>query len=321
MKKGMDKHKHTLEDLIRKYENGDTSLVEEQELLQYLTEQDIEPQYAGIQAQFLYYQAQKEVTPRISIVPGTQADRRPIERMLPAQYLRMAAMVAMAVGIGWWAFWYNVITTVTTGPHERTQVVLPDGTTVYLNSSSELSYNLNVDDDQRTVRLKGEAYFDVQRDATRPFIIQSGNTTTEVLGTSFNLRSYADEEFDALDVREGRVRFGAGEKIVVEQGGGARYYRQQHRLEGTQAQVNADAWKSRKLTFVNVTLKDAIRELERFYHVTIHVKTQALLQCHFTAEFTNTPIDEVMEVISSALEFRYSKEGDIYLLSGQPCTP
>jgi transmembrane sensor len=317
----MDKHNHALEDLIRKYENGDTSLAEERELLQYFTTQETDLKHAGIQSQFRYFQRQQKESLAIPITLDQVPNRRLMERAPWQLLLRVAAVAVVALGIGWWWLGYNATCTITTGAHEQTTKVLPDGTTVFLNSDTELSYNRQFDDSQRTVRLKGEAYFEVQRDAARPFIIHAGSITAEVLGTSFNLRSYAGEEFDALDVREGRVRFGATEKVVVERGGGAKFYRHQQRLEATSAAINADAWKSRKLSFSNASMKDVIRDLERFYHVTIRVKSPALLQCHFTAEFVDTPIDEVVKVISATFDFRYRKVGDTYFLSGKPCTP
>lgn len=315
----MDMHKHALEDLIRKYEGGDTSLEEEQKLLQYLTTRDADLRYASIQSQFLYFQAQKEEAPVAPITLASLADAHQVERISLGLILRVAALAIVALGIGWWVFLYNVPRTVTTGPHERKNVALPDGTTVYLNSDTELEYDRQFSDNQRAVRLKGEAYFDVQRDATRPFIIQAASVTVEVLGTSFNLRSYSGEEFDALDVRAGHVRFGVTDKIVVEQGGGARFYRHEQRLEATLAQVNADSWKSRKLSFRNAPMKEVIPDLERFYHVTIQVESPSLLKCHITGEFIDHPLTEVLDVIGYSLNIRYTNVDDTYVLSGATC--
>lgn len=316
----MDKHNQTLEELIRKYEHGETSREEEQELFQYFTAQDIDPRHAGIQAQFLYFQNQKQAPVGIPITFTSLAVKSPVERtLLRSLYLPVAAMVMVALGIGWWAFWYNGTHTVTTGPQERISVLLSDGTQVHLNSDSELEYPRQFNGNQRAIHLTGEAYFDVQRDVSRPFIIQAGSITAEVLGTSFNLRSYLDEEFDALDVREGRVRFGATDKIVVGQGRGARFYRQQQLLEESPAHVNSDAWQSRKLTFKNALLKDVFRDLERTYHVTIQAKPPGILQCYFTAEFIDTPLDEIVEVLAATFELQYKKIGNTYTLTGTPC--
>ena len=84
---------------------------------------------------------------------------------------------------------------------------LPDGSTVYLNKDSKLTYPNKFEGDERVVILEGECFFDVKKNPDKPFIIFSGNTKTEVLGTTFNLRAYPEQENVEVMVLTGRVKF------------------------------------------------------------------------------------------------------------------
>lgn len=95
-------------------------------------------------------------------------------------------------------------------------LTLPDGSNVSLNRGSTVSYSESFDDTDRNVNLKGEAHFEVKKNTAKKFTVYAGNTRTTVVGTSFNLRAYENEEQVTLDVQEGQVEFAMLDSTAVE---------------------------------------------------------------------------------------------------------
>ena len=174
----------------------------------------------------------------------------------------------------------------------RTHFNLPDGTVVYLNSGSSLSYPVPYDSKERKVCLSGEAYFKVTKDAKHPFIVKSGNLQVRVLGTEFNVRSYSP-----IDVR---VTLITG-KVA---GGGVCgiYTCGIHSVEmmpGQSAQLSSDGtfavnevdiesflyWKEGFFYFDDVALVDMMKEIGRWYNIDIEFRNSKImdLRMHFFA--------------------------------------
>ena len=129
-------------------------------------------------------------------------------------WARVAAGIALVIGLSL-SIWFgggqgskSGWMLVETGPGDYTSVTLPDGSQVRLNASSSLAYPPTFDVAHREVRLTGEAFFKVAKDATRPFEVQSGDITTTVLGTQFNVNAYEDDSVVQVSLLEGSVRVG-----------------------------------------------------------------------------------------------------------------
>jgi ferric-dicitrate binding protein FerR (iron transport regulator) len=162
----------------------------------------------------------------------------------------------------------NTISTPMGGQYE---VVLPDGTHVTLNSASSLTYPVAFTGHERDVELKGEAYFEVAKDKTRPFRVSSGIQTVTVLGTHFNINAYSDEATIKTTLLEGSVEVAAagnkglivpGQQMVVQPQAGTLYKRN----------VNTDkevAWKNGFFSFDGDDLKAVMRQVARWYNVDV----------------------------------------------------
>jgi transmembrane sensor len=321
----MDTNKPDLPELIDRYERGDTSLEEDQILFNYFNDKHSENQYDSYRAQFVYFKNKMNELPADVFVAelNQMLKKHRSYRSIVFLVLRVAAVLIVAIGIGWLVLSRanHFKDKMSTGQNATTRLVLPDGTIVFLNHNSEIVYNWKSDDGARTVGLKGEAYFEVQRDTLRPFIIHLGGVTTEVLGTSFNVRYYAHEEATEINVNSGHVLFGADEKITVEKGQGAIHFSGRKQLELVEFNANAVAWRTGKLTFENAKMADVIRDIERYFQIEIESETSSLLHCHFTGEFSNPKEEDVLKVISYSLNIRYTKSQNKYILSGQSCQP
>lgn len=148
-------------------------------------------------------------------------------------------------------------------------LTLEDGTVVYLNSESQLQYPIQFVGNERRVYLSGEAYFEVKKDAGRPFIVATQKTKVEVLGTSFNLRSYEDEEAVAATLVEGKVRF------VAEDGGQVSLKPGEQGVWSEKGQLTKQevdtylytAWKDGNFVFRKQPLEEVMRVIARWYDI------------------------------------------------------
>jgi len=312
----------SLEELIRKYYNGDTSLEEERELLNAFQEGN-DGAAAEDWAQFLYFQKRKEEEP-VSGALSRELDELMRSNPEPRRYInsrliwRVAAMVILVLGIGWVLTdrYVNRTHTLISG-NVFTPFTLPDGTTIWLNEGSELTYQSAYNKERREVVLRGEGYFEVKRNVSKPFVVRTGKVTTEVLGTSFNLRGYPEEQVVELAVTQGKVNFGGSAPAAVNTGEAATFDVTSQQVHVRRADLNAAAWKTGKLYFKNAALREVIRDLERYYHVKIEAKDRALLDCRLAVYFDHMPLEEVLHVICLTLNVNYDFRQDRYVLSGQ----
>lgn len=162
--------------------------------------------------------------------------------------------------------------TMSTPKGRQFQMVLPDGSKVWLNAASSIHYPTMFIGDERLVEITGEAYFEVAHNAARPFKVKVNNATTiEVLGTHFNINAYSNEETVNTTLLEGAVRvLGTKGKTVLAPG-------QQARTSGDGnsrviSSVNTDkvvAWKNGVFDFEDASLEEVMRQLERWYDIEV----------------------------------------------------
>lgn len=209
---------------------------------------------------------------------------------------------------------YNQITTPRGGQYHLT---LPDGTRVWLNAASWLKYPVQFSGNTRTVELNGEAYFEVT--ATRsasgtrvPFIVSASDQTVEVLGTRFNISSYADESFVSTTLLEGSVRV----SVALKENRAERVSRllkpdQQSVLTGDDLQVrevNAEemvAWMEGYFSFRRADIKMIMRELSRWYDLDVVYEGEIPASTYSGKVDRNMNLSDVLEVLAfSDVNFR-----------------
>ena len=202
---------------------------------------------------------------------------------------------------------------------ERLGVRLNDGSMVYLSVDSKLSVPEKFAAKTREVELEGEAYFEVKTDEQRPFLIHSRATTVQVLGTEFNLRAYEGEEQVTLLVTEGRVSFNEQGKdsrdaSLVIAGQRGRYAKGKPILVENYEDMNTElGWRDGKLMFIDKTLGEITRELERWYATTFSFQEEQLTQIKITASFDlqgNEPLGHVLDIIANTANVEYIRGED-----------
>jgi transmembrane sensor len=187
----------------------------------------------------------------------------------------------------------------------RSRITLPDGTLVWLNSGSSITFPVSfADSETRDVALSGEAYFDVTKDPRHPFMLNLGEVCLEVVGTSFNVSNYAEDKKVEVMLESGEV------KLFAKTASGPRETRTM--VPGQLATINRDteqitidetlaekhiSWTRGHLVFNDDKMSDVVRKLERWYNVDIKVRDEEINQYQFTATLVNLSIEQVLNLL------------------------
>lgn len=195
-------------------------------------------------------------------------------------------------------------------------ITLSDGTIVYLNSESELRYPVNFVGRDRRVYLSGEAYFDVVQDEVHPFIVDMGNSSVRVLGTSFNVRAYADEDEVLTTLVQGTVKFSAGKESVTLEPGKQAVLGKSESIETREVDTYLyTAWKEGVFAFKKQRLEEIMKVVSRWYDVNIFWENVSQKEVTFTGKMKRyddfSKIVEILEMTGNT-EF-VIKENNIFI--------
>jgi ferric-dicitrate binding protein FerR (iron transport regulator) len=222
---------------------------------------------------------------------------------------------------------------VSTKNGSKSKLQLPDGTQVWLNSGSNISYENDFDGPTRQVRLTGEAFFDVVKDASRPFVIHTATIDIKVLGTAFNVRSYPEEKVTETALIRGSVEITLkansdkkiflkpNEKLIVSNDSSWLQKDSSHAGNAikrptvmTLTQVhhlNKDSiatevlWTKNKLVFDGETLSEVALKLERWYGVKVIIRGDELKNIEYTGVFSDDNLTEVLYALQLSGNFKY----------------
>lgn len=160
--------------------------------------------------------------------------------------------------------------TLSTAKGETYQIHLPDGSLVYLNAASSLTYKTSLlENGKRVVKLKGEGYFEISKDKEHPFVVRTDKQDVEVLGTHFNISSYADDEVEKTTLLEGSVRMSAsGVSKILKPGQQGRLARGRVRVEDVDTDL-AVAWKNNEFVVESERIETIMKMVERWYNVEV----------------------------------------------------
>ncbi len=212
-----------------------------------------------------------------------------------------------------------------TSDDEKREIQLPDGSTVWLNENSKLSYKK--DFEPRMVNLDGEGFFDVKHlDAAHPFEILSGDTKTRVLGTSFNVRAYPVENQIEVTVKTGKVlvenqKIQKTEKQITLTAGESGVYQKQENqfVKPKEIISNANAWKTRQLEFKDASIAEVVEVMERYFDIEIITENEAILNCPLTGAYKDPDIDQLIEVLKFSLDIDIKQNENKLIFSGEGC--
>jgi ferric-dicitrate binding protein FerR (iron transport regulator) len=204
-----------------------------------------------------------------------------------------------------------------------TDNLLPDGTIIALNQHTSIEYRKEFSEKERKVKLSGEAFFDVEPDKTRPFIIEAQDAVITVLGTSFNVKAMEEDIAVEVLVEEGLVELANPDKsqsTTLHIGEKGIYIRETREVKKeTELDPESLYWLNKTLLFRETELSVVFETLERLYKVKITVENQNIRKCLLTAKFSNETIDHIIDHISTIFEFEIKKDDKNILISGDGC--
>ena len=236
---------------------------------------------------------------------------------------RYAAVVAIIIAVGCISYWQGEVNVKDTFADisveaplgSKTKLYLPDGTLVWLNAGSRMTYSQGFGVDNRKVELEGEGYFEVKRNEKIPFFVKTKDLQLQVLGTKFNFRDYPEDHEVVVSLLEGKVGLNnllreekeavlsPDERAVLNKANGLLT------VESVTAS-NASQWTDGYLFFDEELFPDIAKELERSYNVKIHIANDSLKTFRFYGNFVRREqnIQEVLEALASTEKMQYKIE-------------
>ena len=238
------------------------------------------------------------------------------------RYVAAASVVLILSLSSYWFYQENKSHTITLSTADGIEtLVLPDGTKVTLSRYSSLQYPSKFMEEERTVSLSGEGFFEVAKDKEHPFIVSAGEVRVKVLGTQFNVQSYAKDRHITATLVEGSVAVSNTrneEAFVLEPNQEAVFCKETGSLHKEVVSSVSDeiAWRDGKLLFNDKTLHQVASELANYFNVQINISNPALETYRLTARFEqNESVEDVLNILQAAAGFTWEKNGNTIIIN------
>jgi len=245
----------------------------------------------------------------------TMKKQRPLSRII-SFYMRAAAILLLPLLIAGGIYLFipgkqnksiaaeAVTATIYAPLGSRVSFNLPDGTAGMLNSGSNITYNVPFD--ERNIRIEGEAWFKVACDEEHPFRISAGNSFVRVLGTTFNISAYRDEDYVEVVLEEGSLEFSDPKGTVIIKPAERLVYQEGKPVKSVVDPSKYNAWTEGKLVFRGDPMDEVVRRIERWYNVKISIADRELERYSFRATFQDDTLEDVLRFLSmtSPIDYR-----------------
>jgi ferric-dicitrate binding protein FerR (iron transport regulator) len=248
--------------------------------------------------------------------------RRYIFAGIPA--VRIAATILILLTLGSGLIYLNnkgllssKTTIATTSEQQNIRVDLPDGSVIFLNRSTELSYNRNFSRHGRNVALKGEALFNIAHDEANPFTVSAGSAKIRVLGTTFNIIADNTSPEVEVFVQTGKVMLSdnSGEQsLVIDPGYIGTIGSGQPEVK-LNSDLNYLAWNTGKLIYSGQKLENVFNDLRKIYRIEINTNDIDILSQSITSTFENQSHETIILVICTTFNLSFTRDGNVYHLS------
>lgn len=298
-------------ELLIKYLQGDATNGEKAEVVAWLdADQANMKEYHALQKLYLYTLWHES--------PKDSVENKPVRRIsikrFSIEFLKVAAVFAIAI------FAYHqlelknekeeavVMQTLFVPAGQRAQLTLADGTSVWLNANTTLTFPNRFDGKKREVLLAGEGYFDVVHDSIRPFFVKTTRYDVKVWGTEFNVMAYADRGFFETALLAGSVEVmnsgkDKGEMLEPNQ---RLYTKGQQVVKAPITHFKHFLWREGIISFEDESFVDMVLKLELYFDVTIEVKNQEILKYQCTGKFrTKDGVEHILKVLQLSNQFSF----------------
>lgn len=331
----MENSVNHIDELIGKYLSGETSVAENSLLEQWVAEDESNQKYFN-QFKLIFDRAANVKTmhdfnpdaawnklrSRLNQQPkGKAVQLKPFWEDI---YLRVAASIIVILGVGFFLYRSldsspaNIVNVVASTKIESD--TLPDGSAVTLNKQTQLAYSFDKKAKTHRVKLKGEAYFDIQHKDDKTFIVEVDQLLIRDIGTSFNVKAYPETNTIEVVVEEGEVQLytTTSDGIFVRAGGKGVYNKTTKTFSVDQPEPNAAAYKSKHFVFTDVELGAIVLALNNVYDRKITIAPH-LANCRLTVTFSDETPEEIANVIAETLGLGVTSDGPDLLLEGKAC--
>lgn len=314
----MKKKKYTL--LFEKYIRNEASAEEEQLLLSMLRHDNDIDLFLENQIENSDQKLDKETEQRMyeHIRSGKAQGKRSLFKTVPfRKAMQWAAMIMLPLLSALLVYFLtsnplsgdNVTFHAPKG--EKANITLADGSLVWINSGSSLTYDNAFNQKERKVFLEGEAYFEVAKDPKRPFIVHTRDVDIEALGTAFNVRAYLDEKHVSTVLLKGKIKVGAQrQQRILTENQRAVIDKSDHTFS-TDKVFAADfiQWKDGNLYFENSSFDEIAHTLSRVFNVEIRFVSEKLRFMRFSGTLGNSSIRNALDILSLTSSMRYEMNG------------
>ena len=225
----------------------------------------------------------------------------------------------------WWKGENVAMLETVTPAGRKSTITLADGSKVKLNAESKLIYPKTFKGYRREIELEGEAFFEIARDEKRPFVVRSGDLVTTVLGTSFNIKAYPEDEIIQVAVASGEVVVTKTDSAQTEPYHLTANTVASYNPRNNQVKVESRnvrellAWKDGVLLFNGEKMVDVAKTLEKWYGVKIILDNPRIGECTVVGEFRNKSLQDMMEVLKLILGITYEISAEGVKISGEGC--
>jgi len=239
---------------------------------------------------------------------------------LRTELIKIAAVIAITLGGSYLYHQYlfekelMATNTISVPAGQRINMTLTDGTNVWLNARTSLTYPVKFSKKNRQVILDGEAYFEVAKDKTKPFIVQTNKYNVEVLGTKFDVNAYSETGEFETTLMSGSVRVAStsdpAQKLTLKPNN--KVYLQDGELHVSVVDdFNPYRWKEGLICFKNESFTSIMKDFEKYYGLTIQVRNKEVLKYVYTGKFRQTDgIDYALRVLQKDIKFSYQRDDE-----------
>lgn len=201
---------------------------------------------------------------------------------------------------------------------QKSTVILPDGSKVWLNSASKICYSSDFNKKNRDIILEGEAYFEVAKNKKIPFVVKASGLEVTAVGTQFNVRNYLEESTVSATLVEGRVLacskeqsayLDYGQEAVLERSSGVMSTAMASDLQ------HLVPWRSSEILLSDESLEQLAKGLSRMYNVDVLFKSEDIKAYTYTGLIRNNSLNNVLELVSNTSPVDYVLEGNVIVFS------
>lgn len=247
----------------------------------------------------------------------TEVRGRDFRTQLSVRFAQWAAILIVGLLLGYYFDAFKkesspIYYTSVTPKGSVSEMLLPDGTHIFLNSGSKIKYSVDGEANMREIFLAGEAWFQVAKMKEKPFLVHTSRYDVLVTGTTFNVKAYPNEKDVTTTLEEGHVSVKSSgnlklrEDIQLKPGEQLIYNAESKNMRVQEVNTKwYTSWKDNKLVFVNMSLKDLAVLLERKYGIEIEIGDQSILDYHYDGTIKDETILEVLEILKRTLPIQY----------------